>query len=57
MRCGFESFHCNLDITGGTLKMKKAMKAETKRRIMQVVVVLLIAAVVITYSISFIGYL
>jgi len=37
--------------------MKKAMKAETKRRIMQVVVVLLIAAVVITYSISFIGYL
>lgn len=34
----------------------KKMKAEAKRRIMQVVVIMLIAAVVITYSISFLGY-
>ena len=37
--------------------MKKAMKAETKRRIMQVVVVLLIAAMVVTYSIQIFAYL
>lgn len=34
----------------------KKMKAQAKRRIMQVVVIMLIAAVVITYSISFLGY-
>ena len=32
-------------------------KAKRNQRIMQAVVIILIAAVVITYSISFIGYL
>lgn len=35
----------------------KKIKTEAKRKITQFVVILLIAAVVITYSISFIGYL
>ena len=34
----------------------KKMKAHVKQKIMQVVVIMLIAAVVITYSISFLGY-
>jgi len=37
--------------------MKAKQKAKISRRVMQVVVILLIAAVVITYSISFMGYL